>query len=83
MNYAEILKQRRALDTREAVELRSPQLLAALLREAKSEHTKFEAELGHPDEDWAAWYAAWMLGRVETSTDLTTVPPTKEQLDAD
>lgn len=35
--------------------------LRQLLLNAKNAHTEFEQEHG-PDEDWAQWYAEWMLG---------------------
>jgi hypothetical protein len=38
--------------------------LAALLREAEQAHGQYERELGARDDDWPAWYAAYMLDRL-------------------
>ena len=35
--------------------------LASALRRAEAAHGVFEKELGHRDEDWPAWYAAYMV----------------------
>jgi len=37
--------------------------LRTLLRVAESAHAAHEAELGKPDEDWPAWYAAFIVAR--------------------
>ena len=37
--------------------------LRTLLRVAESAHAAYEAELGKPDEDWPAWYAAFIVAR--------------------
>ena len=37
--------------------------LRTLLRVAESAHAAFEAERGRPDEDWPAWYAAFIVAR--------------------
>ena len=37
--------------------------LRTLLRVAESAHAAHEAELGRPDEDWPAWYAAFIVAR--------------------
>jgi catechol 2,3-dioxygenase-like lactoylglutathione lyase family enzyme len=34
--------------------------LAASMRRAEAAHGKYEAELGHRDEDWPTWYATYM-----------------------
>ena len=39
---------------------RSTAELEASLRDAEAAHAKFESELGHPDADWPAWYAAYL-----------------------
>jgi hypothetical protein len=39
--------------------------LARLLREAEQAHAAYERELGKRDEDWPAWYAAWILEQLE------------------
>ena len=38
--------------------------LAAELREAEAAHGVYEQELGHRDEDWPSWYAAYMLDKL-------------------
>lgn len=43
----------------------SKERLEELLREAKEAHSEFEQELGHEDEDWATWYAEYMIDRLE------------------
>ncbi len=43
--------------------------LAGLLREAEKAHGEYERELGRRDEDWPAWYAAWILDRVRERED--------------
>jgi hypothetical protein len=39
--------------------------LASLLREAESEHAKYEKTLGHADADWPSWYARYVLDQLE------------------
>ena len=39
--------------------------LARLLREAEQAHGEYERELGDRDEDWPAWYADYILRRLE------------------
>lgn len=34
--------------------------LAEALRRAEAAHARYEAEIGHPDPDWARWYAQFM-----------------------
>jgi len=38
----------------------SAQDLAAALRRAESAHGAYEKTLGHRDDDWPSWYAAYM-----------------------
>ncbi len=38
--------------------------LADLLREAETEHGKYERMLGHRDETWADWYAENLVRRL-------------------
>ncbi len=38
--------------------------LATLLRDAERAHGAYERELGERDEDWPAWYAAYILDRL-------------------
>lgn len=37
--------------------------LTVLLQEAQKNHHPFEEGLGHPDSDWAGWYAAYVTAR--------------------
>jgi hypothetical protein len=43
------------------------QRLAALLREAERAHGEYETSLGHRDEDWPDWYAAYIAERLGSS----------------
>jgi hypothetical protein len=40
-------------------------ILAAVLQETKDAHTKYEKELGKPDEDWAGWYAKHIFDNIQ------------------
>jgi hypothetical protein len=35
--------------------------LAEALRRAEAAHGRHEQEIGHPDPDWPAWYAQYMV----------------------
>ena len=39
--------------------------LAAELREAEAAHAEYERELGHADPDWPAWYATFIVRRLD------------------
>jgi hypothetical protein len=39
--------------------------LAGLLRETESAHAEYEKQLGHADADWPAWYARFILEKLE------------------
>ena len=39
--------------------------LASELRAAEAAHAVYEQELGHRDEDWPAWYAAFIVDRLD------------------
>ena len=43
----------------------SAEELADLLREAERAHAAYEQDLGQRDEDWPAWYADYILRRLE------------------
>jgi hypothetical protein len=43
------------------------QRLAALLREAERAHGEYETSLGHRDDDWPDWYAAYIAERLGSS----------------
>ena len=40
--------------------------LAALLREAEKAHGEYERTLGHRDDDWPPWYAAYIVKKLQT-----------------
>jgi hypothetical protein len=40
------------------------QRLATLLREAERAHGEYETSLGHRDDDWPDWYAAYIAERL-------------------
>jgi len=39
--------------------------LAALLREAEKAHGVYERTLGHRDDDWPTWYAAYIVKKLQ------------------
>jgi len=39
--------------------------LAMLLREAERAHGEYERTLGHRDDDWPAWYAAYIVKKLQ------------------
>jgi hypothetical protein len=39
--------------------------LALELREAEAAHAEYERELGHADPDWPAWYARFIVDRLD------------------
>jgi hypothetical protein len=40
--------------------------LAALLRQAEKAHGEYERALGHRDDDWPTWYAAYIVKQLQT-----------------
>ena len=40
------------------------QRLATLLREAERAHGEYETSLGHRDDNWPDWYAAYIAERL-------------------
>jgi len=46
------------------IETLTRERLAELLREAAKAHHGYEEELGRRDEDWATWYAGYILERL-------------------
>ena len=40
------------------------QRLAVLLRKAERAHSDYEKSLGHRDDDWPDWYAAFIAKRL-------------------
>ncbi len=51
--------------------------LTSLLKEAEKAHAEYEHALGHRDDDWATWYAGFIINRLQEDTDLTD--PDKEK----
>ena len=45
--------------------------LTSLLKEAEKAHAKYESALGHRDDDWATWYAGFIINRLQEDIDLT------------
>ena len=43
--------------------------LAAALRRAEEAHGRHEQEIGHPDPDWPAWYAQYMIDEQSGPSD--------------
>ena len=39
--------------------------LTILLKEAEKAHAVFEKGLGHSDEEWPAWYAAFIIEQLK------------------
>ena len=39
--------------------------LAELLREAEAAHAEYEQSLGSRDDDWPAWYAHYIVTKLE------------------
>lgn len=39
--------------------------LEKLLKEAERAHGKYEKELGHRDENWASWYAQFIIEKLK------------------
>jgi len=39
--------------------------LATLLREAEKAHGEYERTLGHRDDDWPTWYAAYIVKKLQ------------------
>jgi hypothetical protein len=39
--------------------------LAELLREAEAAHGEYEQSLGRRDDDWPAWYANYIVGKLD------------------
>ena len=45
--------------------------LTSLLKEAEKVHAEDEYALGHRDDDWATWYAGFIINRLQEDIDLT------------
>jgi len=48
--------------------------LAALLREAEKAHAEYEKMLGGKDDDWPAWYADFVVKKMQNASKQTTRP---------
>ena len=46
--------------------------LAILLQDAEAAHAACERGLGHRSERWAAWYAAFLVKRLQESIEMST-----------
>ena len=44
--------------------------LTSLLREAEKAHAEYEYALGHRDDDWATWYAGFIIDRLQEDTGI-------------
>ncbi len=59
--------------------------LMSLLQEAEKAHAEYEYALGHRDDDWATWYAAFIINRLQEDSDIASpaegTQPTKGVID--
>ncbi len=46
-------------------EVLTQETLTRLLQEAEAAHAEFERKLNHRDDDWASWYAAFILQKIQ------------------
>jgi len=46
--------------------------LAELLKKAEIAHAEYEKTLGKRDDEWPAWYAAYIVKRLDTEDENTT-----------
>jgi hypothetical protein len=44
--------------------------LESLLKEAEKAHAEYEYALGHRDDDWATWYAAFIINHLQEEGQL-------------
>ena len=49
--------------------------LTNLLKEAEKAHAEYEYGLCHRDADWATWYAAFIIKRLQEDGDITSPDP--------
>lgn len=54
--------------------------LTALLEEAKEAHSAYESLLGSKDDDWAQWYADFILKKMRTRAESGDVPAAEDVL---
>lgn len=45
--------------------------LTSLLQEAEKAHAEYEYALGHRDDDWATWYADFIIRRFQEDIGMT------------
>jgi hypothetical protein len=59
--------------------------LTSLLKEAEKAHAEYESALGHRDDDWATWYAGFIINRLQEDSDITSpdegVQPTRGMIE--
>jgi hypothetical protein len=48
--------------------------LERLLRETEQAHGEYERSLGHPDDNWPAWYASYMFSRIPPAGEFADEP---------
>ena len=41
------------------------ELLTVFLQEAEAAHAEYERKLGHRDDNWADWYATFLLPKLQ------------------
>jgi hypothetical protein len=46
--------------------------LESLLKEAEKAHAEYEYALCHRDDDWATWYAAFIIKRLQEDSDIAS-----------
>lgn len=49
--------------------------LTSLLKAAEQAHGVYESSLGHRDEDWPSWYAAYILKQLQQTSDRPATDP--------
>lgn len=54
----------------------TPDDLERLLRETEHAHGEYERTLGRRDDNWPAWYAAYMYRRLPLANDFADEPET-------
>jgi len=52
--------------------------LERLLKEAEKAHAEYEHALGHRDDDWATWYARFIISRLQEDSDMASSEEVKQ-----
>ncbi len=60
-------KKRRSMKKEELTK----EALTSLLKEAEKAHAEYEYALGHRDDDWATWYAGFIIDRLQEDSGTT------------